>query len=246
MHASPRLRRASALSFYLGSYLVFCLCLCATATAGDFGGALAATTDYIYRGLSQTRGKAALQADVHYRTVDAWTFGAWGTTLGESHRAGPTWELDLYLNRLWTVNPDWDLQVGLTHYMYPDDPRPVSYEYDELTASLIYQSRLAATIAWSPNVSRYHEGRLALEQTAISYELSAMQPLIHQLSGTAGAGYYDLSALAPMLRQPDGYWFWNAGLAWSMAGAQVAVAYMDTSAAAVRSFGSERAGGSRT
>lgn len=205
--------------------------------SAEFGGSLAATTDYIYRGISQTQGKAALQADLHYRTANSWAFGAWASTLDDSRGPGASLELDLYLSRNWTMHPNWDAQVTLTHYMYPDDNRPASYDYNEVTASLIYQSRLAATVAWSPDVSRYDYGRLAQDKTAISYELSGTQALLHKLSATAGAGYYDLSELGV-----PGYWFWNAGLSWSAGGAQLSVSFIDTDAAAVRTFGYEQAG----
>lgn len=224
-------RRASAVA------LCACLSSFAPAATAEFGGSLAATTDYIYRGISQTRGKAAFQADVHYKTAGAWTFGAWASTLNESRDPGASLELDLYLSRNWALDPDWDTQVTLTHYMYPDDDRAASYDYNEVTASLIYQSRLAATVAWSPDVSRYAYGRLDQDKTALSYELSGTQSLFHQLSATAGAGYYDISEL-----NEPGYWFWNAGLSWSAGGAQLAVSYIDTDAEAVRSFGYQQAG----
>lgn len=232
MRAACRLQRRA-------SPIALCACLGAFAPAAlaEFGGSLAATTDYIYRGLSQTRGKAAFQADVHYRTANAWTFGAWASTLEGNRGPDASLELDLYLSRHWALHPDWDAQVTLTHYMYPGDDRPVGYDYDEVTASLIYQSRLAATVAWSPDVSQYAYGRLALDKAAISYELSATQSLFHELSAATGAGYYDLSEL-----NQAGYWFWNAGLSWAAGGAQLVVSYIDTDAAAVRSFGHEQAG----
>lgn len=216
-----------------------CACLHAFAPAAlaEFGGSVAATTDYIYRGISQTRGKAALQADLHYRAAGSWTFGAWASTMDDGRDPGASFELDLYLSRNWAVHPDWDAQVTLTHYMYPDDDRAAGYDYNEVTASLIYQSRLAATVAWSPDVSQYASGRLAQDKTAISYELSATQAVFRELAATAGAGYYDVSELAG-----TGYWFWNAGLSWSAGGAQLAVSYIDTDAAAVRSYGDEQAG----
>jgi uncharacterized protein (TIGR02001 family) len=225
---------------YFAGALVACACIggfAPAARAGEFGGSLGATTDYIYRGISQTRGKAALQADVHYRTANDWTLGAWASTVDENRGPGATWELDLYASRRWTVHPDWDAQVSLTHYMYPGDSRPTSYDHDEVTASLIYQSRVAATVAWSTDVYRYSDGRLARDALAVSYELSATQPVFHRLSATAGAGYYDISEWVA-----SGYGFWNAGLTWSAGGAQVALSYVDTDTAAVRSFGSDRAG----
>lgn len=221
--------------------VVLCAFTCALtpacSLAGSIGGSVAATTDYVYRGLSQTRGKSALQADVHYKPDAAWTVGAWASTVDPNPGSGATVELDLYASRNWVMGQDWDARLSVTHYTYLSDKRASSYDYDEITGSLIYQSRLAATIAWSPEAPRYSNGWVVRGETATSYELTGTQPLFRTLSATAGAGYYDLSNLFNI-----GYWFWNAGLTWSAGGAQVAISYMDTDDTAVRAFGDDSAG----
>jgi len=217
---------------------VCCALMPAYALASGVGGSLAVTTDYVYRGISQTRGNPALQADIHYQPDADWTLGAWTSTVDPAPGGSATLELDLYASRNWVVRQDWDARLGLAHYSYLNDTRAASYDYDEITASLIYQSRLAATIAWSPNVSQFSNGWVVRHKEAASYELTATQPLFDAWSMTAGAGYYDLSALFDM-----GYWFWNAGLTWSAGGAQVAISYMDTDSTAVRAFGYGPAGG---
>lgn len=205
--------------------------------AGDFGGSIGAASDYVYRGVSQTAGEPALQADIHYQTQSGWAVGAWASTADANAEGAARHEVDVYISRNWTIRPDWDARLSLTHYFYPQDTRPLRYDYDEVVATLGYRSRVFATIAWSPNVSRYSNGVVVKQEAATSYELTATQPLIGRLSAALGAGYYDLPA------QLDAdYWFWNAGVACSIGQAQLAFSYIDTDHAAVNAFGYEVTG----
>ena len=55
---------------------------------GAYGGHVAVTTDYVLRGVSQTRGAPALQADLHYTTANGWYAGAWASTVDLNPGAG--------------------------------------------------------------------------------------------------------------------------------------------------------------
>jgi len=206
--------------------------------AGEFGGSVGATTDYVYRGLSQTEGDPAIQADVHYRGVRRWAVGVWASTVNFERRGGPSAEIDVYAGWDWSLDKDWDARIGLTHYFYPGDNAQVSYDYDEFTASLTWQSRISATVAWSPDVTRRTvgterrpDGWFVHHEQATSYELSASQPLPWHLSAVAGVGYYDL----PNVLNAD-YYFWNAGFHVVWGRAQVGVMYIGTDDAAKRAF----------
>ncbi len=202
------------------------------------GGSIGVTSDYVYRGISQTLGNPALQADLHYRSRNGWTLGVWGSRADlADDQAAAAVEVDLYISRDWTLDADWEVRTTLTHYSYAQDPRQSDYEYDELITSLGYRSRLFATVAWSPNTTRYSRGWLASNDTALSYEFAAVQPLFRQLSASAGIGYYDL----PAVLDAD-YWFWNVGLACSLGHAQVTFSYIDTDDNAGRAFGYQTTG----
>ncbi len=57
----------------------------------------AVTSDYVWRGLSQTRGKAAVSGGVEKVTDGSWYFGAWASNVQhESYDYGSA-ELDLYV-----------------------------------------------------------------------------------------------------------------------------------------------------
>lgn len=220
-----------------------CLCCCACAcvfsaqAAGKLGGSIGVTSDYVYRGISQTHGEPALQADMHYQGNGGWAVGAWASTADVDEHESAALEVDVYLSRDWTLDRNWDARLSLTHYAYPNDERLLRYDYDELTGTLSYRSRLFATIAWSPDASRYSNGTVVQDQTAVSYEITASQALNQQWSTSAGVGYYDL----PAALHAD-YWFWNVSLACVLGHAQLAVSYIDTSQPALDAFGYEVAG----
>jgi uncharacterized protein (TIGR02001 family) len=214
-------------------YLIFALTLIASDiyAQGQFGGSLAGTTDYAYRGVSQTRGKPAVQGDLHYETAtqfsgnttSRWSVGVWGSTMDLNPGPGPALEVDAWLGRSWTLADDWDVSLRYTHYFYPNDPRPLSYDYDEFTASVGFRSRLYATVAWSADASRYSNSVPAKDRNALSYEVTAVQPVTRRLSLAGGLGYYDLSALFD-----HGYWYYNASVTYSMDPVALSVAYIGT------------------
>jgi uncharacterized protein (TIGR02001 family) len=208
------------------------------------GGSLVATTDYIYRGLSQSAGRPAMQGGIHYRFGDGWVLGAWASTVDLNPGPTASFELDAYLMRSWVFNADWDARVGVTHYAYPNDPRQVTYDYDEATASLSFRRRLTASVTWSPNTSRraYIHGRgfvTAIDRTPMSSEATFLQPVTESWSLNAGAGYYDIHDLFE-----TGYWYWNTGIVYSRGALQLDVSRIDSENIAADLF-SYRAAGSR-
>ena len=101
------------------------------------------------------------------------------------------------------------MQLGYVHYGYLDD-NDAGYDYDEVNASISYQQRATASIAWSPNTSKHTYWGFISEKRALAYELSLLQPLDPRWSLCAGVGYYDLSDLVD-----TGYWYWSTGVAFT-------------------------------
>lgn len=202
----------------------------------SWGGSLAVTSDYRVRGISKTRGDAALQGGLHAQLLPGWIIGAWASTVSRNRGRSSTLEIDAYTGYGWNVATDWDTKVVLTHYWYPSDPAQASYDYDELSVTVGFRSQLFATVAWSPNskyFSRYQGSWHAEEGATASYELTGLQPITAGLSLTAGVGYNDLRNIFD-----DGYWYWNAGLTYSMGPVQLDVSRIDSDATAEALFGS--------
>ncbi|MFH7041413.1 TorF family putative porin [Paucibacter sp. JuS9] len=78
------------------------------------------TTDYRYRGISQTRLKPALQGGADYASPSGFYIGAWGSTIKWIKDAGgdaPA-EVDVYAGYKTEVSKDLLLDVGVLQYYY--------------------------------------------------------------------------------------------------------------------------------
>ncbi len=79
-------------------------------------------SDYLFRGVSQTHGKAALQGGVDYAFENGFYVGAWGSTITwvKDWLGSGTTEIDVYGGYKNTfAGGDWTYDVGLITYNYP-------------------------------------------------------------------------------------------------------------------------------
>ncbi|MYN08451.1 TorF family putative porin [Pseudoduganella aquatica] len=84
----------------------------------------AATSDYRYRGISQTRLKPALQGGVDYvNNPSGFYAGAWGSTIKWTRDAGGDGgvELDLYAGKRGQLGADVSYDAGVLAYVYPSN-----------------------------------------------------------------------------------------------------------------------------
>ena len=145
--------------------------------------------------LSQTLGKPAAQADLHYQTATGWFAGVWGSTVNLNPGPGATVEIDAYAGRAWPISASWNARITAVQYIYPNDTAYLRYDYFELAGSLLYEDRLAFTVSWSPDTSRYSSYGVSRNESAATYEMVGQWPLRGPLSATGSVGYYDLSQL---------------------------------------------------
>lgn len=197
-----------------------------------WSGSIGASTDYIYRGVTQTNGEAAVQGGLFAQSRSGWSAGAWGSTVDLNRDGRRDYEIDLHASRAWVLGSDWIATLGATHYENFNDDGLVDYDRDELNASLSFQQRVTATIGWSPNTTRYQHRPVRGQATA--YELTFVQPLGARWSFFAGAGHYDLRDLVD-----EGYSYWSAGITFNWASLQIDAAHIGADAAAERLFGAD-------
>jgi len=81
------------------------------------------TTDYRYRGISQSRLKPALQGGVDYATDGGFYVGAWGSTIKWIKDVGgdADAEFDLYAGYKTEIASGLTLDVGVLQYYYPSN-----------------------------------------------------------------------------------------------------------------------------
>jgi uncharacterized protein (TIGR02001 family) len=100
----------------------FLLALAFASAHGEVTFNAAATSDYRYRGISQTRLRPALQGGVDW-TSDGWYAGAWASTIRWTRDAGGDGhvEVDLYAGRRGELAPGLSYDAGVLGYAYPSN-----------------------------------------------------------------------------------------------------------------------------
>lgn len=110
------------------------------------------TSDYRYRGISQTRLKPALQGGVDYAHSSGFYVGAWGSTIKWISDAGgdADVEIDTYAGYKTEVGGGVTVDVGFLRYNYPGNDLPVSANTNELYGAVSYGP---ATLKYSHSIS---------------------------------------------------------------------------------------------
>lgn len=107
-------------------------------------GGVTLTTDYRFRGLSQSNDNPALQATLNLNSTTGFYAGVWASTIdGGPDGSTPALtgygaaEVDLYAGYTKTIDAV-GLDVGLLYYLYPDRSSGVNTDFFEPYASVSY------------------------------------------------------------------------------------------------------------
>jgi uncharacterized protein (TIGR02001 family) len=181
-----------------------------SAAAVTFDGEITYTSDYVYRGISQTGGRSAGQIDLHLTTRDGTFLGVFASTLSHVwHRDyenfGWNYELEEYLGHRFDLSPSWSTTLTAVNYSYLNGNASLSNDYQEVSAAVSYLDSWTATVSATPNAVRYDRGYRLGRYPAYTAELSTQLPIVGRLFFTSGVGYYTSDAA--------GYVYGNAGLA---------------------------------
>ncbi len=192
------------------------------AAAITFNGDISYTSDYIYRGISQTGGRPAGQIDLHVGTSDGTFVGVFGSTLDrlwhrEYDTLGWDYELEEYIGHRFDFSPTWSTTLTGVNYQYKHGNAPLNNDYQELSVSVSYLDSWTVTAAFIPNAVRYSAGYRLGRYPAYSADSVTQLPLIGRLFLTAGVGYY--------ISDSADYYYGNAGLAFEFKSLRVDAGY---------------------
>jgi uncharacterized protein (TIGR02001 family) len=211
---------------------------------GGWSGQIAATSDYVLRGVSQTDEQPAIQGSVTYDSRVGAYAGVWISSLDASDWYYPAGtasvETDLFAGYRRTIGSVWGVGLRFTRYLYPNDGEVVDYDYSELEASLEYRDIVRVSVAWSPDTSLVTREGLIVDRDTRAAEVATRWPLWSWLSITAGLGYRDLAGL-----ETGGYGYWSIGVTGQRGPFSVDLAQIGTDSDGLHLFGSDLAG-SRT
>lgn len=202
-----------------------------------FTGSLGGTSDFVFRGMSLTRGKPAAQASLDIEFPKEVYVGAFVATADPNPGPSPSVELDVWAGRYWNVSENLSADVRLSQYTYPNDPRRVSYNRSEITGTLGYRNQLFVAAIYSPNTSAVGSSAGYQQGNAWAIELSGRQPLNERFSVSAGVGRYGLDDV-----YGDSFIYWNATLTATLRPFELQLAYLGIDSSADRHFNSESVG----
>lgn len=199
---------------------------------GSFSANISLTSEYYFRGLSQTDDAPAIQGGFDYEVplgepVGLY-LGVWGSNVDFNEAAGvdgATIEIDWYgglRGNIGDTGISWD--VGFIYYTYPGADSSLDYDFIEAQAAIGYDFGVAAVTA-SVNYSPENfgdSGAAFYPKLAVDVPVPGIKDLT--LSGYVAKQYIDDEAV---FGSPD-YVEWNIGIGYSVAGFDFAVNYTDT------------------
>jgi len=159
----------------------------APASPHTFTGNVGITSEYLYRGIAQTRGKPALQGGFDYAHASGLYAGVWATNVSWIGDAVPgasaSLEVDIYGGYKGTFgSSDWGYDVGVLTYNYPGTGKTVT-GVQELKQDT---TELYGAVSYKWLTLKYSQSTTALFGWA-----KFGQPLN---SKTNGSGYLELNA----------------------------------------------------
>jgi len=86
---------------------------------GELSANVGATSNYLWRGLEQTNGNAAVSGGIDYAASSGFYVGTWASNADWAE--GMTYELDVYGGFSNTINDSVSYDVGFIYYAYPDE-----------------------------------------------------------------------------------------------------------------------------
>lgn len=198
---------------------------------GDFDVSMNAglTSDYIYRGVSQTQGKGAIQGGLDVAHSSGLYVGTWASNVDFIAADGndANVEFDYYFGFGNSITDDFSYDLGWIKYDYPGaSAANYSEYYGSFTA---YGFKLGA--AYSDDFVGFgsNGGEDTTLYTYIGYEYT----LPYEVGLALQYGNYDFKDAAFLdsagVRKEDSYNDWSVGLTKTFAGLDFGLTYTDTS-----------------
>jgi len=214
----------------------------------NVSGSIAVTSDYRFRGISQTDENMAVQGGLTIAHESGIYAGAWASSLsGWGTFGGANMELDLIAGYRLPLSSSATLDVGLTWYMYPDGADKTDFAEPFLKLSdKTGPATLTAGVAYAPRQQALGRWYLTGAHAAAgSYDAPGTKDdnlylwgdAIAPLKGTpltakVHVGYSNgnpgLGPNATSLAPTGNYWDWSLGLDATWRSLTLGIAYTDT------------------
>ncbi len=195
-----------------GALLAIAISLAGTAAAeGKFTGNVALTTEYVWRGVSQSGGDFAIQGGFDY-TNSIFYAGVWAANVDFDDPSDANLEVDFYAGLASTLENGVSWDIGVIHYAYPD-AESTDINFTEIKGALGY--------AFEGGLSLGGEAYYDFDNENIYLTAKAGLSLSEALGVDASIGNYQLDA-------GGDYTDWSLGGTLSYSGFAFDLRYWDT------------------
>ncbi|MCC6756960.1 MAG: hypothetical protein IT474_03205 [Arenimonas sp.] len=173
------------------------------------------TSDYVFRGISQSNRDIAFQAGVDYAFGDSGFYaGAWGSNVDFQDTTGPKGEVDLYVGYNTDITDNVNFDVMLTRYTYHgSDAGYGNIDYNELITKVGLKDVGTLTVGYTNDYSNSGEN-VTYVNLGNSWDLGGE----YTLNAGFGRTFSDFGD----------YNDWNVGVSKSFKGIEFGLNYYDT------------------
>ncbi|MBI1239885.1 MAG: hypothetical protein GC199_11155 [Alphaproteobacteria bacterium] len=188
----------------------------------SFSGSLTLTSDYVFRGISQTQNDPALQGSFDVSHESGLYAGVWASNVDFNDATDTNLEVDFYGGFANSIEA-FSYDIGVLYYAYPDTSG-VDYDYVEFLLGLGYDFEvlsISGAVYYSPDF---------FAETGDAYYVTAgvAVPVLDWLTLDANVGYQDIDDNVTF--GADDYTDWNVGATVSVEGFDFGVRYTDNDA----------------
>lgn len=222
----PGRQRPASLARGFVQILIGALIECHTVPvhAAEVSGYAVLTTDYVFRGVSQSDEHGAVQLGADIALESGWYLGVWASTvdIGGGTPRHRNIEANYYVGYAYNISRKWTVGANAVAYTYPGgrgtvDYDYIDYDYVEFSLTANFDDRLWIEYGHSPDL--YDSG-----ETTQNISLYTEWPVGDGFTVGMGAGYYDVSNLVG-----EGYAYWQLGVTRPFRYATLDLRYHDSS-----------------
>jgi len=143
-----RLRQFNFMAGFAAAGVAAMAALPSTAAA-QFTGNVGLTSDYVWRGTSQTREKPAIQGGLKYTHGSGLYASVWGSNVKFKPDNGAASEFDIALGWSGKLAQDWALDVYYLRYQYPGSD--IGLNWNEVNAAVTWRDNYWLAVGHSTN-----------------------------------------------------------------------------------------------
>jgi uncharacterized protein (TIGR02001 family) len=156
-----------------------------------FTGNVTLASEYLYRGIAQTRGDPAIQGGFDYAHKSGFYAGVWASNISwisdtywsATSKASSSMEIDVYGGYKGAINDDWGYDVGILTYNYPGSDKTLGGAVLKQDTTEVY-----GALSWKFLTLKYSHSTTAL------FGWAEKGGLIDPKDKTTGSGYLELNA----------------------------------------------------